>query len=113
MSLTPDEVQTGLERLERQFMAPQIDGPIDVVSYETRHDGTIYLPAEYAGDIPAKYQDTIERHEGKFLAYLSAPGYMDRTDATMHDTYEEAAAYLVDTYDDGPDDDETEADHVR
>lgn len=25
---------------------------------------------------------------------------MDRTDSTMHDTYDEAAAYLVETYDD-------------
>ena len=110
MTLTSDEVQAGLERLERQFMAPQIDGPMDVVSYETRHEGTMYVPAEYAGDVPAEYQDTIERHAGKFLAYLSAPGYMDRTDSAMFDTYDEAAEYLVETYDDDTDD---EVPHVR
>jgi hypothetical protein len=81
-------------------MAPAIEGPMDVISYEDRYDGTIYLPAEYAGDVPTEYQDTIERHEGKYLAKLSAPGYMDQTDTTMHDTYEEAVGYLVETYDD-------------
>lgn len=106
MPLSPD-VQAGLDRLERHFMAPQIDGPIDVVSYETPHEGTIYVPAEYAGDVPAEYRDTIERHAGKFLAYLSAPGYLDRTDATAHDTYEEAAEYLVNTYDDDDGDEVT------
>lgn len=100
MTLTKAAIEAGLARLERQFMEPRIVGPVDVISYETRHDGTQYLPAEYAAGVPAEYRDTIARYAGKYLAYLSAPGYLDRTDMTMHDTYDEAAAYLVETYDD-------------
>jgi hypothetical protein len=110
MTLSTKEIEAGLDRLSRQFMTPSIEGPIDVISYEDPYEGTIYLPAEYVGDVPIEHQDTIERHEGKYLAKLSASGYMDQTDTTMHDTYEEAAAYLVETYDDGTpdiDDDST------
>lgn len=35
-----------------------------------------------------------------FLARLSAPGYMDCTDWSAHETEAEARAYLVDTYGD-------------
>ena len=33
-----------------------------------------------------------------FSAYLSAPGYLDRTENTVFDTYEEAEEYLKETY---------------
>lgn len=102
--MTKEQIAAGLERLSRQFMIPRIEGPITVISYEDRHAGTCYVPAEYESDVPAEYRDTIERYEGKYLAYLSAPGYMDRTDSTMHDTYDEAAAYLVETYDETDED---------
>jgi hypothetical protein len=35
-----------------------------------------------------------------FIARLSAPGYMDCTDWSSHDTAEEAAQYLIDQYGD-------------
>jgi hypothetical protein len=103
MTLSTKEIEAGLDRLSRQFMTPSIEGPIDVISYEDPYEGTIYLPADLVHDvatIPFVPFD-IERHEGKYLAKLSASGYLDQTDTTMHDTYEEAAAYLVETYDDG------------
>lgn len=104
-ALTKQEVEAGLDRLERQFMVPDIQGPMTVISYDDPHDGTVYRPSEYAyeADVPAAWADTIERHEGKYLARLTAPGYLDQTDTTMHDTYDEAAAYLVETYDDSDD----------
>jgi len=50
---------------------------------------------------------SIERKSG-FLARMSAPGYMDATEWTMHDTEQEAADYLRDYY--GDDEDESESD---
>jgi hypothetical protein len=41
--------------------------------------------------------DTVRIEEG-WLAYLTMPGYLDRTDYTLHETEEEAHAYLVETY---------------
>jgi hypothetical protein len=43
------------------------------------------------------YMNTIFIEEG-WLAYLTMPGYLDRTDYTLHETEEEAHAYLVETY---------------
>lgn len=106
MTLTKQEIEAGLGRLDRQFMTPDIQGPMTVISYDDPQAGTFYLPAEYAADVPAEYADTIARHEGKYLACLSALGYLDQTDTTMHDTYDEAAAYLVETYDDADADDD-------
>lgn len=42
----------------------------------------------------------------RWIAYLSSPGYMDRTDAADFDTREEAEAYLRETY--GDEDTESE-----
>jgi len=43
------------------------------------------------------YMDTVRIEEG-WLAYLTMPGYLDRTDYTLHETEEEAHAYLAETY---------------
>lgn len=42
--------------------------------------------------------ESFELKTEKWGARLSAPGYMDRTDWTIHDTAEEAAKYLEETY---------------
>jgi len=39
--------------------------------------------------------DCIEEHKG-FMAYLSAPGYMDMSEPEFFETYNEAAQYLLD-----------------
>lgn len=98
--MTRHEIEQVLDKLSEGFMGPQITGPMAVISYEDRYEGTVYLPAEYEGDVPTEARDTIERHEGKYLACLSAPGYMDRTDVTMHDSLDEAEAHLAETYGD-------------
>lgn len=69
-----------------------------VLEYEDTDGSTVYLPSDYADLVPAGADVTT--HAGKYLARLSASGYMDQTDTTMHDTYDGAIAYLVDTYDD-------------
>lgn len=42
--------------------------------------------------------ESFELKKNKYGARLSAPGYMDRTDWTIHDTAEEAAKYLDENY---------------
>jgi hypothetical protein len=46
---------------------------------------------------------SIEKSEG-YNAYLSAPGYMDRTENTVFETAADAANYLIETYYDKPED---------
>lgn len=83
------------------FMQPMIDGPITVVELENEFGETEYnYPDTYGEtDLADNNLTVVAEHKEKFLAYLSAPGYMDRTDYTMVDSEEEGRQYLVDTYD--------------
>jgi hypothetical protein len=115
--MTRTEREKGLARLGRQFMKPYIDGPVDVWTVETT-DGTEYVPCDVAGrpeDLQAYCEGLVttdqetgepcaERLTGKYIARLSAPGYLDCTDWSVHDTREQAEEYLVETYDDDTDD---------
>lgn len=98
MKLSQHDITEGLARLEAGFMTPDVQGPMTVLEYEDTDGSTVYLPSDYADLVPSGADVTT--HEGKYLARLSASGYMDQTDTTMHDTYDDAIAYLVDTYDD-------------
>lgn len=90
---------------EGQFMQPNIyKGRAYIV--ETTY-GTEVVPHDLVGDgytplmgyldgTPYEDQELVIK-EG-YLARLSAPGYMDCTEWSFHDTEEEALAYLEDMY---------------
>jgi len=63
--------------------------------------GTVIVPANVLTieDLRREYGQRVEFEtvEG-WGARLSAPGYMDCTEWTLHESAEEAKAYLVDTY---------------
>lgn len=115
--MTSKELETGLARLDRQFMRPQIDGPVAVWVVDT-DQGTEIVPIDVCDDRegltqylqgePYDLQDA-ERRSGQYIARLSAPGFMDCTDWSIFDSYQAAAEYLVETYDDQDDDDREEA----
>ena len=85
------------------FMQPSVEyGSWHVV--ETTH-GTYVVPADLCDGTVAEVREYVE---GKPLgvetrdgwgARLSAPGYMDCTDWTLHESEGEARACLVETYD--------------
>jgi hypothetical protein len=87
--------------------------PTDVVGGHVAPVGTVYTD-EVTGfeDLCARAKDytsntsvtEITVVEG-YGARLSAPGYMDRTEWTVHETEAEASEYLDETY---PDEDEDE-----
>jgi hypothetical protein len=67
--------------------------PVDVVGDVATDDVAAF--ADYytiGGSI-----DSVERREG-WCSRLSAPGFMDATDWTLHDTEAEARAYLRETH---------------
>jgi hypothetical protein len=86
-------------------MRPVITGPEDVyeitdnngdVSYHFVNDG--FDTCEMLNNDGDTIEVTLRK--GVYLAYLDMPGYMDQTEYTMHDTFKEAAQYLIDTYGD-------------
>jgi hypothetical protein len=99
-----------LVRLSMQFMKPEIsqddvwqietdDGSTEHVPFSVCPEGTIDALTEYVDgtidpDVP------IERLRKRWIARMSAPGYMDCTDWTVHDSREDAEDYLIETYDD-------------
>lgn len=64
-------------------------------------DGSVSVaPSEYDGDMPDDWH-ALGRVRG-YGACLSADGYLDATEWTVHATPADAARYLIDTYyDDG------------
>lgn len=128
--MTRDEIDAGLDRLDKGFMRPEIttktawyeiDGPCGVEYVEADmigeiEDATVFEDADDDSpnrDVPPELADycenrtfwTIAQIDG-FGARLSAPGYLDCTDWTVFPTLEEAEAHLVEMYDDGFDDDD-------
>jgi hypothetical protein len=121
------EIESGIERLERGFMVPEIWE--DAMLLVETNCGTEHVPDEF-GDPADQWNDQEERYTREFEAQLidrcegrevysvervsgwfcrlSAPGYMDCTDTNgPFESEELAAEYLVETYgDDMPDDDD-------
>lgn len=123
--MSTEEIARGLARLGRQFMVPDVY-QADVWQIETS-EGTELVPADVPDctdddapeDIRAALADYVSGKirddedpallHNMWLARLSAPGYLDCTDWTIHPTREKAEAYLVETYDDAdPEDDPAE-----
>ncbi len=112
-----EKIEQGIARLERQFMTPNI-WQEDVWSVITDH-GTEYVPVGMVGrdPEPADFRDFVEGLEIEdfelqvdvWCAQLSASGYMDQTELSIHETEEEAAAYLVEQYDTGEEEVDNEA----
>ncbi len=103
--LTRDEVIKGLARLDRGFMTPSV-WQESVWVVETRYF-TEYVLASLVGPQPTEEDlsqyvegeiETFELTPDAWCAQLSASGYMDQTDLTLHATREAAEAYLVETY---------------
>ena len=97
--MTQEELETGLAELEKGFMTPCIyEGSF--LEAENKYGETEFFDLDYfskAALIMDGYGNIVE-HNHKWAAYLSASGYMDRTDLTIHETEQEAAEYLVETY---------------
>jgi hypothetical protein len=114
-SANPETIK-GLARLVQQFMTPAIWNG-DCWEVSANHGETYYVDAGVAGSDPSCLADYVEGtidtdDDGKpsaelrrdvYLCQLSASGYMDQTDLAVFDTLAEAEDYLVETYDDGDD----------
>lgn len=75
---------------------PDSHEPIEVPPGHPRHTGLcMALPLYMEGDLDEEQTFTFKL---QFLARMSAPGYLDCTDWTAHDTEEKAQRYLLDTY---------------
>lgn len=90
---------------EGQFMQPEIYKDRAYI-VETTY-GTEVVPHDLVGDgyTPltdflegTPYEDQIFVIKEGYLARLSAPGYMDCTEWSIHDTAEEAMTYLEEMY---------------
>lgn len=117
--LSMSKVDRILARMSRRFMQPTW-GRETVYQVET-NIGTETVPEDACGRLATDAdgnvmpEDLSHLHdycEGKpesaerctgWTAQLSAPGYMDQTDLTLHDSEDDAKRYLVEMYgeDDG------------
>lgn len=90
-----DVLRGGVAMLRRLARAGTVDGTV-ILSRRQR----ARLRNAVAGytDIAPHDVDVATLRQG-WGAELSAPGYMDRTDLTVHDSEQEARAYLIETYD--------------
>lgn len=97
------------------FMQPFIERG-DFYEVETDY-GTFVVPADLVGSRPRKSDfalyvegtpESFELRRNVYAAYLSAPGYMDRTDYTLFDSKQEAEDYLHDEYPEAFDEGEDE-----
>jgi hypothetical protein len=70
-------------------VAPIVAPPDNLADYI---EGTIDLDDDGA--------PIVTLRQNVWLAQLSAAGYTDQTELSVHDTREDAEAYLVETYDD-------------
>ena len=113
------------------FMQPQVTDRMDWIELETSA-GTFFFPANEVGTPDAWQGSHVDEDDGVvwqnvsvfyaeyvepgarlesaeittgFGARLSAPGYMDRTDWTVHETAAEAAGELLSAYYDQADED--------
>lgn len=82
------------------FMEPVIDGPIDIIELQNEFGEIEYnYPNTYSDEELKDYNLTlIAQHHG-YLAYLSAPGYLDKTEYEFFPTKNEAETYLITTFD--------------
>lgn len=114
-TMDTETIEAGLGRLRRQFMKPVIYRA-NCWEVSTDHGSSEYVPEDVEAN-PARLAQYVEGkidedrdpilHVGIWLARLSAPGYMDCTDWSIHLTERAAAEYLIDTYDDGEPEDES------
>lgn len=75
---------------------PESHEPIEVPPGHPRHaDLCMALPLYLEGDLDEEQTFTLKV---QYLARMSAPGYLDCTGWTAHDTEEQAQRYLLDTY---------------
>ena len=92
---------------EGQFMQPEIYKDRAYI-VETTH-GTGVVPWKLVGNVKemdyledylegAPYDDQELVIKEGYLARMSAPGYLDCTEWSIHDTEEEALAYLEEMY---------------
>lgn len=77
--------------------------PADVIGRTCATDVSAFL--DYLEGEPNDEDELVEVKEG-WLARMSAPGYLDCTDWSAHETEEEARAYLEEMY--GEDDEQGE-----
>ena len=115
-AMTP-ETERIIARMQDQFMQPEVEHA-EYWEVSANHGETHIVPADVcpaAGDLAHYVEGRIDHDEFDhptvelktgWLARLSAPGYMDCTDWTAHETEDEAYEYLAETFGDDEDDDD-------
>ena len=96
---TIDQILTALDE---QFMRPEILGPMDAWEVCPADGETCVIPYGGLADYLAATDSDASAapRSGVYLARLSATGYMDATDWSIHDSEDDARAYLADAYGD-------------
>ena len=79
------------------FMTPQYEEN-EWVYFEGEFGETLVVPAEYKDDGHIVVGEIVATRKG-IGARLSASGYLDCTDWTIHDTEKEAREFIRETYD--------------
>lgn len=93
-----------LNQLDRGFMRPEVVRG-DVWEVVTTDGTTYYVPADVVGndDLQSFVEGTIDTYQllaNRWMARLSAPGYLDCTEWDAFPTMSEALYHLAETYGD-------------
>ena len=94
MTYTREELE---EAFKGQFMQPEVYHG-DVIELQYKNGESFCMPLEDYS--PAMHSGVIESFtfSNRYLARLSASGYLDCTESTMFDTEQEAIAFLINNY---------------
>jgi hypothetical protein len=78
------------------FLKPEIIGPLDCAEIQKRGE-SVFVPLEY---VTAEMREGAEVYtfSGRYLARLSASGFLDCTDWLLYDDLESAIAGLAEMY---------------
>ena len=84
------------EEFAHSFMQPEFYQG-DVIEVEQRGE-SFFMPLEYYNASDWQKDHIATKHKNKFLARMSAFGYLDCTDWSMHDSLKNAEKTLIDMY---------------
>ena len=110
MTLTKDEIAAGIARLEKGFMTPETCYAPHAIKFEDKRGETFYDLDGTGGDAFRETDGACNVVKARgWYCRLSASGYMDCTDWDGPFTSQlRAEEHLVETHDDGNDDDAEE-----
>lgn len=81
-----------------QFMQPEVYHG-DVIELQYKNGDSFFIPlGDYSPTIHSSGVMESFTFSDRYLARLSASGYLDCTESTMFDTEQEAIAFLINNY---------------